>query len=126
MKYALIASVMLVVSQGAIAGQQNMPLTYTGTANNAYVAQNTSTALTAEARGTVKAVNTRQGTVSIAHNPVPGLQWPAMIMDFDATPEQLKRLYVGSVVEFEFIPNGLTGKISTLRSVRKKHQHKKW
>lgn len=120
MKYALIASVMLVVSQGAIAGQQNMPLTYTGTANNAYVA------LTAEARGTVKAVNTRQGTVSIAHNPVPSLQWPAMIMDFDATPEQLKRLSVGSRVEFEFIPNGLTGKISTLRSVRKKHQHKKW
>ena len=126
MKYILIASVIMVVSQGTLAGQQDMPLTYTNTANNAYLAQNTSTELSAETRGTVKAVNTRQGTISIAHDAVPSLQWPAMTMDFDATPDQLKRLSVGSVVNFEFISHGLTAKISSLRSVQKKHQHKKW
>ena len=41
------------------------------------------------ADGTVKAVDARSGSVSVAHGPVASLNWPSMTMDFKAANDAL-------------------------------------
>jgi Cu(I)/Ag(I) efflux system membrane fusion protein len=56
------------------------------------------------AEGAVKSVDTKSGTVSIAHGPVASLQWPAMTMDFKAANGAvLADLKPGSSIAFEFV-----------------------
>lgn len=69
---------------------------------------------TAQATGTVKAINNEKHVVTLAHNAVPSLHWPAMTMGFNATAEQLKDLKIGDRVAFEFRPDGAA---STLVSI---------
>lgn len=57
---------------------------------------------TAQATGTVKAIDNQKHLVTLAHGAVPALQWPPMTMGFNATAEQLKGLKVGDRVVFEF------------------------
>ncbi|MNJ70398.1 Cation efflux system protein CusF precursor [compost metagenome] len=113
------------MSQGALADDRHDKLLNRMTeANSIHIAQSASAALSAEARGKVKAIDAKQGTVTIAHDPVPSLQWPAMTMEFAASQDQLKRLSVGNVAEFEFISHGLSAKILTIQTVQKLHRHK--
>lgn len=69
----------------------------------------------ARASGTVKAIDAAGGRVTLAHGPVPSLQWPAMTMGFAATPEQLAGLKVGDRVEFEFRAEGMNARILSIR-----------
>lgn len=69
----------------------------------------------ARASGTVKAIDTVKGRVTLAHGAVPSLHWPAMTMDFAATPEQLQGLKVGDRVEFEFHAEGMNARILSIR-----------
>ncbi|MEL7938245.1 copper-binding protein [Pseudomonas delhiensis] len=69
---------------------------------------------TAQATGTVKAIDNEQHMVTLAHSAVPSLHWPAMTMGFNATAEQLKGLKIGDRVAFEFRPDGAA---STLVSI---------
>jgi len=56
------------------------------------------------AQGTVKALDTKAGTLSIAHGPVDTLKWPAMTMDFKAANEALlSGLQPGTGIAFEFV-----------------------
>jgi Cu(I)/Ag(I) efflux system membrane fusion protein len=56
------------------------------------------------AEGTVKAVDEKGGTVSIAHGPVDTLKWPAMTMDFKAANgAMLANLKPGTSIAFEFV-----------------------
>ncbi|MBU0920759.1 copper-binding protein [Stutzerimonas kunmingensis] len=54
------------------------------------------------AEGVIRAIDARQGSVTIAHGPVPELKWPAMVMPFKADAAQLGGLAVGDAVEFRF------------------------
>lgn len=56
----------------------------------------------AKAEGTIKAVDTTEHKVTIAHGAVSALQWPAMTMAFTATSQQMNGLKVGDQVAFEF------------------------
>ena len=60
-----------------------------------------------KAHGTVKSLNAGEGTVSIAHDAIQTLNWPAMTMTFKlrdkAMADQLKR---GEKVEFSFVQSG--------------------
>lgn len=54
--------------------------------------------------GTVKAMNAKAGKVTLSHGPIPGLQWPAMTMEFAvADKEALSRLKPGQKVTFEVV-----------------------
>ena len=54
--------------------------------------------------GTVKAIDAKQGTLSIAHEPIDTLKWPAMQMEFKAANAALfTGLAPGSAVAFEFV-----------------------
>lgn len=59
-------------------------------------------ARTASATGQVKKIEPDQGTITIAHGPVQSLRWPAMVMPFKATAEQMQQVAVGDEVRFEF------------------------
>ena len=67
---------------------------------------------TATATGTIEAIDAAAGKITIAHGPVPSLDWPAMTMSFQATAEQIARLRPGQKVRFEF--EGSTAKIVTI------------
>ncbi|QQO66456.1 efflux RND transporter periplasmic adaptor subunit [Klebsiella michiganensis] len=53
------------------------------------------------AQGVIKAVNDE--AVTIAHQPVPALKWPAMIMDFAITPQLREQMRPGESVMFHFV-----------------------
>jgi Cu(I)/Ag(I) efflux system membrane fusion protein len=56
------------------------------------------------ADGTVKAVDAKAGSVSVAHGPVATLNWPAMTMDFKPANEALlAQLKPGAAIIFEFV-----------------------
>ncbi len=55
----------------------------------------------------VKAVDTADGTVKLAHEPVKSLNWPAMTMKFSVKDKTLfDKLTVGKKVEVEFVQQG--------------------
>lgn len=60
-----------------------------------------------KAVGVVKALDTKAGTVTFAHEPVKTLNWPAMSMTFSIHDKMFfDRLAEGKKVEFEFVQEG--------------------
>jgi membrane fusion protein, copper/silver efflux system len=67
-------------------------------------AQAAKTGVGHHAQGTVKAVDAKSGTVSVAHEPVASLKWPAMTMDFiAANAALLAEMKPGAAIAFEFV-----------------------
>ncbi|RZI40084.1 efflux RND transporter periplasmic adaptor subunit, partial [Herbaspirillum sp. HC18] len=57
-----------------------------------------------QAEGSVDSIDSKAGTVSIAHGPVASLKWPGMTMEFKVANESLlKGLKPGASVKFEFV-----------------------
>lgn len=55
-------------------------------------------------RGTVKKVDAKAGKVTLAHEPIPSLGWPAMSMDYRLKDKAtLGTLKPGAKVEFELV-----------------------
>ena len=55
-------------------------------------------------QGTVNSVDTKAGTVKLAHGAIPSLNWPAMTMDFMVADKQaLAKLKPGQKVEFKVV-----------------------
>jgi Cu(I)/Ag(I) efflux system membrane fusion protein len=77
------------------------------------------------ATGTVQSVDLSAGTVSLRHDPVKSLNWPAMTMDF-ATQDKalLKGLKPGQDVEFEFREQGQGNWTVTRIAPRTAPEHK--
>jgi Cu(I)/Ag(I) efflux system protein CusF len=73
-------------------------------------------AKTATATGTVEAVDAAAGKITLAHDPVEALGWPAMTMGFKATPEQIASVKVGQKVEFIFTSQGMEATITRIEA----------
>jgi RND family efflux transporter MFP subunit len=72
-----------------------------------------------KAVGTVKSIDVRSGTLSVAHDPVASLKWPAMTMDFKAANDALLAgLKPGSGIAFEFVERAPGEWLITKVSVR--------
>lgn len=56
--------------------------------------------------GRIEAVDPEAGQVTIAHDAVPELKWPASSMDFQARREQLQGFSVGDQVRISFQSEG--------------------
>ncbi|MGI9361831.1 MAG: copper-binding protein [Parasphingorhabdus sp.] len=56
----------------------------------------------ANSEGTVTAVDDEVGTITIDHDPVPAVDWPAMTMTFQADEAHRRQVAVGDEVEFAF------------------------
>jgi len=62
---------------------------------------------THKGKGTVKSVNAGKRTVSLAHDPIKSMNWPAMTMTFKAKDKaMLKKVKAGAKVEFSFEQHG--------------------
>lgn len=109
MKNSLIAisSVVAVLSSSAFADDKPGMTMDAKTMAGLPMKQAAKQAPTAQATGTVKAIDSQQHVVTLAHSAVPALHWPAMTMGFKATAEQLKGLKVGDRVAFEFRADGM-------------------
>jgi len=57
-----------------------------------------------QAVGKLNSIDAAAGTVSISHDPVASLKWPAMKMDFVlANPALVNGVKPGSAIAFEFV-----------------------
>lgn len=72
----------------------------------------------ASATGTVESVDATAGKITIAHEPVDTLKWPAMTMGFKATPEQIASVQAGQKVQFEFQSQGMDATITQITPVK--------
>ena len=62
------------------------------------------TAVTHRADGTLKAIDAKAGTVTVTHQPVASLKWPAMTMDFAlANASLVAGVKPGTAIAFEFV-----------------------
>jgi Cu(I)/Ag(I) efflux system periplasmic protein CusF len=60
-----------------------------------------------KATGVVKAVDKQKGKLTIAHEPVQSLGWPAMTMTFTVKDKKLlEKVAVDKKVNFEFVQQG--------------------
>ncbi|MGH8790460.1 MAG: copper-binding protein [Cupriavidus necator] len=61
-------------------------------------------AISHKAIGVVKATDAKAGTVTLAHEPIESLNWPAMTMGFLVRDKMLlDKLALGKKIEFEFV-----------------------
>lgn len=62
------------------------------------------------ASGVIRSMNPQRGQVTIAHQPIPALSWPAMTMTFAVrNPAMLRGLRQGDRVDFAVLPNPQEG-----------------
>ena len=63
-------------------------------------------AKTHHASGTVKSVDHAKGTVTVDHEAVSTMNWPAMTMTFKADKKKLQALKAGEKIDFDFVQRG--------------------
>ena len=74
----------------------------------------TAPAATNQTTGVIKAIDAKSGTVTLSHEPVRALKWPAMTMPFHISPELARGISVGQRVKFEFTAKGMDGTITKI------------
>lgn len=73
---------------------------------------------TAHAVGVVKGLDASKGTITLSHEPVPAIKWPAMTMGFKATGAQISSVKVGDKVTFEFVAKGMDATIVSISKAK--------
>lgn len=68
-------------------------------------------AKTVDGQGVIKGLDKASGVVTLQHQPIPALKWPAMTMKFKADPAVLKPFKVGQAVNFKLKPTGASTEI---------------
>ena len=66
--------------------------------------------------GSITALDTRAGTVTIKHGAIPAIGWPAMTMTFRASPPVLlKNLRTGQRVGFTAKAQGMNAEVTAIK-----------
>ncbi len=56
--------------------------------------------------GTIYSIDISRRTINLSHEPMPDINWPPMLMEFEATPEvDLNQLTPGARVYFSLAPD---------------------
>lgn len=67
--------------------------------------------------GTVTAVDAKAGTLTISHDPIAALQWPAMTMSLKANPASLLRgIRVGQKIRFTVTTGGAAPEVTAIQA----------
>ena len=69
----------------------------------------------ATARGVISAIDAQGGQITIEHEPIASLEWPAMTMGFAASPALIEQAKVGDRVEFDLVVTGSAGEVMAIR-----------
>jgi len=74
---------------------------------------------TAQGTGIIEAIDTTKGTITIKHQAIASIHWPAMTMTFKAEPPSLlKDIKVGEKVNFTLHPDGMHSTVTAIRPAR--------
>lgn len=74
---------------------------------------------TAKATGVIEGIDVTKGTVTIKHQAIASIHWPAMTMTFKAEPPSLlTKLKVGEKVNFTLRPAGMNSTITAITPIR--------
>ena len=74
-------------------------------------------AMMAKGTGTVTAIDKTAGNITLDHSPIAEANWPAMEMEFKATPASLlDAVKVGDKVSFELKMAGTTGEVTAIQA----------
>lgn len=69
----------------------------------------------AQGVGIVKAIDTAKGTITLKHQAIASIQWPAMTMTFKvASLDLLKAAKVGDTVNFGLHPAGMDSTVTSI------------
>lgn len=68
----------------------------------------------AKSVGTITAIDKAAGKITLDHQAIPEVGWPAMTMTFDAKPAILDGVKVGDKVAFDVTIRGGTGEVTAL------------
>jgi Cu(I)/Ag(I) efflux system protein CusF len=71
---------------------------------------------TAEGVGLIKAINAKAGTITIKHDPIKALGWPAMTMTFKTSAALVKDFKAGQKVKFAVRVGGGNQELTALQS----------
>ncbi|MEJ6788117.1 copper-binding protein [Brevundimonas sp. BR2-1] len=69
----------------------------------------------ATAQGVISAIDAEGGKITIEHEPIASLEWPAMTMGFAASPALIDQAKVGDRVEFDLVVTGGAGEVKAIR-----------
>lgn len=69
----------------------------------------------ATARGVITAIDAEGGKITIEHEPIASLGWPAMTMPFAASPALIAQAKVGDRIEFDMVVKGSAGELKAIR-----------
>lgn len=65
--------------------------------------------------GTVTAIDAAAGKITLDHEAIPAVDWPAMKMGFSAKPDLLNGIAVGEKVEFDLTVTGNAGEVTAIK-----------
>ncbi|CAM0997399.1 Copper-binding protein [Rhodanobacter sp. Root179] len=69
----------------------------------------------AQGTGIVKAIDTVKNTITLQHEAITAIGWPAMTMPFKvASPDLLKHVKVGDEVQFTLHPAGMASTVTSI------------
>ncbi len=69
----------------------------------------------AKATGKVTAVDAAAGSVTIDHEAIPAIKWPAMTMTFKTDPKLLSGITAGDKVTFDLTVKGNDGQVTAIK-----------
>jgi len=106
---ALTLQISEVLAQGAMSDMKKMP------GMNDMKMNDTKKATTANATGTITAVNPANHKVTFDHGRIPAIDWPAMTMEFAVAPSvDLAKLKTGDKVNFTLSGSGGTYTVQSI------------
>ena len=74
----------------------------------------------AQGVGVVKAIDTANGTITLKHQAIASIQWPAMTMTFKvASPDLLNAAKVGDTVNFGLHPAGMNSMVTSIEPTKR-------
>lgn len=65
--------------------------------------------------GSVTAIDTAAGKITLDHGAIPAVGWPAMKMGFTAKPAVLNGVAVGDKVDFDVTVSGSVGEVTSIK-----------
>lgn len=82
--------------------------------------QNDAEAAEVQGTGVVKAIDVTKGTITLQHQPITAIGWPAMTMAFKvASPDLLNAVKVGDKVQFGLRPAGMDSTITSIKPAQR-------
>jgi Cu/Ag efflux protein CusF len=112
---ALISATLAVPMSGALAQGAGMSDMKKMPGMNDSKMSNTKKATTADATGTITALNAANHKITFDHGPIPAIDWPAMKMEFAVVPSvDLAKLKTGDKVKFTLSGSGNTYTVQSI------------